>query len=150
MSDDLGGRVYCTYILWIGSVLLCLCHVWTRVCARNNMRWYTKKCSGLDSIFKISWFCACFSRQAALTVVTLSIGPVVPEVGVLLEVLPNTCCSHPGTLHKQHKNEFSSWESSSVSSYQTKPVKIIHYIYFPPQNWKHLHQSRLQTCHPTL
>lgn len=45
------------------------------------------------------------SKKAALTVVTLSISPVVPEVGVLLEVLSYTCCSHPGALQKQHKNE---------------------------------------------
>lgn len=33
-----------------------------------------------------------------LTVVAFSIGPVVPEVGVLLEVLPYTCGPHPRTL----------------------------------------------------
>lgn len=38
--------------------------------------------------------------KAPLTVVTLSVGPVVPEVGVLLEVLAYACCSHPGTLQK--------------------------------------------------
>lgn len=33
-----------------------------------------------------------------LTVVAFSISPVVPEVGVLLEVLPYPCSPHPGTL----------------------------------------------------
>lgn len=46
-------------------------------------------------------------REAALTVVTLSISPVIPEVGVLFEVLSNTCCSHPGTLQNQQKNQIS-------------------------------------------
>lgn len=35
---------------------------------------------------------------AVLTVVAFSIRPVVPEVGVLLEVLPYSCSPHPGTL----------------------------------------------------
>lgn len=43
------------------------------------------------------------NRKETLTVVTLSISPVVPEVGVLLEVLSYTCCSHPGTLQKEHE-----------------------------------------------
>lgn len=37
---------------------------------------------------------------AGLTVVAFSVSPVVPEVGVLLEVLPYTCSPHPCTLQE--------------------------------------------------
>lgn len=39
-----------------------------------------------------------------LTVVALGISPIVPEVGVLLEIFSYTRCSHPGTLQKQTEN----------------------------------------------
>lgn len=66
-------------------------------------------------------------RDKALTIVTLSISPVVPEVGVLLEVLSYTCCSHPGTLQKQYKKEVSGsivLLFHALLKLQTEPVKI--------------------------
>ena len=49
--------------------------------------------------------CACVYVSVRVhTVVALRVGPVVPEVGVLLEVLPDACGPHSGTL-EVHSNK---------------------------------------------
>lgn len=50
-------------------------------------------------------------RGGARTVVAFSIGPVVPEVGVLLKVLPDPSSPHPGALQESNKTKMNDFQT---------------------------------------